>query len=444
MRVTPRRDPANERRLAGWSIAIAFGGTLLLPLPAWAQAGFYVTPSLALGEVYDDNIFATPSNQPPPQPGSPPPQGRQSDFIFRVTPAVLVGYQSKPFTLLGGYSITGEEYAKESNLSTIPAAQNATLETTYVAYPLLALSLSSGYLQSEQAQQLNAPESQTVTGIQPTALQGQRARTSAYHVGPSASYKIDQLTTAVTGYDFSHTQQVGQPSSDTHQVSASLDRRITPLDTADLVYTFRRFSFPQSASPAAAPPTGEAPTETPTPSPPQPNDVTYSNAVTLGWTREVTPRTRISLGGGPNFTEGSVKPVAFANISYKLSRGLLGFGYNRTQTTAVGVSGTIDTASYTGTASYQPMLDMVVTTSLFFYRNSQSGTDSQPGTDSDVYGATLSARYRILKWLSLIGSYAFSYEDGSLGTLTNPGGRSHIYRNIVGIGLEASQPYRVY
>ena len=196
-------------------------------------------------------------------------------------------------------------------------------------------------------------------------------------------------------------------------------------------------------APAPTPPAGEAPTEAPTPSPPQPDNVTYSNAVTLGWTREVTPRTRINLGGGPNFTGGSVDPVAFANISYKLAQGLLAFSYNRTQTTAIGASGTINTESYTGTATYLPLLDMVVTTSLFLYRNSQSGSDS------DVYGTTLSARYRILKWLSVFGSYAYTYENGSLGTSgtsnnTASGTNNRIYRNIVGIGLEASQPYRVY
>lgn len=431
-RVTKRSDPRKEQLFVGSSIAAALAAGLLVPLPAWGQAGWYVTPSVSLSEAYDDNIFFAPSNQPA---GTQTSQSKQGDFIFRGTPGLNAGYKSGPFTLLGGYAVSGEVYAHNSDLNTIPAEQNATLETRYRPDPLLLLSFLGGYLQSEEAQQLNSPAVEAQTGVPATALQGQRARSSLYYLGPTATYQIDQLTSVSDGYDFSHTQQVGATSSDTHTVSASFDRRITERDMGDLAYTFQRFSFTQPAPPATTTP------EAGTPPPPQPDDVTNSHVFTVGWTRELTSLTRIVLRGGPRFTEGSVFPEAFGSISHKLTRGLLEFSYARTQTTAIGQTGTVNTQSFTGTANYQPLREMVTSVGLFLYQNSQSGSP-----DSDVYGAGSTVRYRISQWVSLFGSYQFTYQHGILNSSTGPTSSQgdNIYHNVVLIGLEASQPYRSY
>jgi hypothetical protein len=426
--VTQRSDSGRQQHVVGSSIAAALASTLLVPLTAWGQAAWYITPSVSLSEVYDDNLFATPSNQPT---GTQTSQSKQGDFIFRGTPSVIAGYKSEPFTLLGGYAVTGEVYAHNSDLNTIPAEQNATLETRYRPDPLLLLSFLGGYLQSEQAQQLNSPAVEAQTGVPATALEGQRARSSLYHLGPEARYQIDQLTSVSDGYDFSHTQQVGASSSDTHAVSAAFDRRVTERDTGDLAYTFQRFSFTQPAPPATTTPG--------TPPPPQPDDVTNSHTFTVGWARDLTSLTRVVLRGGPRFTEGSVSPDAFGSISHKLERGLLEFAYARTQTTAIGQTGTVNTQSFSGTASYQPLREMVTSVGLFLYQNSQSGSP-----DSDVYGAGSTVRYRISQWVSLFGSYQFTYQHGLLNSSTGPTSSQgdNIYHNVVLIGLEASQPYR--
>src|SRR5262249_16645909 len=192
-RVTQRSASGRRQLAVGLSIAVALASALLIPSTARGQAGWYLTPSVTVAEVYDDNIFFTPSNQPP---GSPP---KQADFIFRGTPALVAGYRSQPFSLLGGYAVSGEVYARNPDLHTIPAAQNATLDTSYLPYPLLLLSFSGGYLQSETAQQLNSPTAETQTGSPATALQGQRSRSSDYHLGPAGRYQIDQLTSIIDG-----------------------------------------------------------------------------------------------------------------------------------------------------------------------------------------------------------------------------------------------------
>src|SRR5262249_55947523 len=154
---------------------------------------------------------------------------------------------------------------------------------------------------------------------------------------------------------FSHTQQVGATTSDTHTVGTVLERKLTERDAGDLAYTFQHFSFSEPSPPATTP----LPGETPPPQPPQPDNTTNSHAVTLGWTRQVTSLTHLVLRGGPRVTNGSVYPEAFATISQRLAQGVLEFAYARTQTTAIGVTGTVNTQSFAGSATFQPLREMV-------------------------------------------------------------------------------------
>ena len=53
---------------------------------AWAQAGFYLTPSLGLAEAYDDNIFSTPEDQNSAPVVSETPTPEQTPIAVRTRP----------------------------------------------------------------------------------------------------------------------------------------------------------------------------------------------------------------------------------------------------------------------------------------------------------------------------------------------------------------------
>ena len=102
--------PAERRRFR-------FAGTTLflllaaIPAVARGQAGIYVTPSVSISEVYDDNIFNTSSNDDAESPLPPVPglqatrRDREDDFITRGGAGLNGGYRSQPFTLLVGYLV---------------------------------------------------------------------------------------------------------------------------------------------------------------------------------------------------------------------------------------------------------------------------------------------------------------------------------------------------
>jgi uncharacterized protein (PEP-CTERM system associated) len=88
-------------RVAGLAVVL-----LLLDLnsAAWAQAGFYVTPSFSVAEEFDDNVFVTST-------------GKRSDLITRFTPGIELGYYSEPFRLLARSSFDAEIFADNTQLN---------------------------------------------------------------------------------------------------------------------------------------------------------------------------------------------------------------------------------------------------------------------------------------------------------------------------------------
>ncbi len=416
-----------------------------------APAGFYLTPSLRITEDYDDNIFSTPQQTtttlPSTTPGAPPivleTPGKTSDFIFRATPGILAGYKSEPFSLLAGYEIGASVYADDSDLDSFPATQTASLTADYLPQPRLGLHVAGGYRESEDPAQLNSAAVSTVTGLAPTGIQNGRSRSELYYAGSSAEYELSLLNKVLASYAFNHNHQVGSVSQEVHTVNAGFIHRFTERDAGDLGYIFRHFSSPgtSSAVPDFTTPNGSI-------SIVNQSSVSDSNAVTVGWSHRFSELTEVVLRGGPRFSGSNIDPEAYASISHNFARGGASFVYENTQTSAVGVTGAQNVQTFSGSLSYDLIQSLTIEPGLAYYKTKGEGSSQ----DSDVYVATLRVRYQFLEWLAVVLDYGFNYQKGvfstvetsSSGVVTIFNNDQNIYRNIVSIGLEASQPVRLY
>jgi len=94
-------------------ILICFGG-----VRAWAQyeetegikfGSFSIHPSIVTGMRYVDNIYFVPTNYRPLNKGSVP-QGVESDFVFNVTPTVLLRLQVPTFKAQASYELYNDDY----------------------------------------------------------------------------------------------------------------------------------------------------------------------------------------------------------------------------------------------------------------------------------------------------------------------------------------------
>lgn len=364
---------------------------LLFPTAAFAQAGVYVTPSFSISEVYNDNILLTHHD-------------RKQDFITRLSPGLLAGYESAPLMLLGGYSFDGELFADHTSLNTAMARQTATLETRYLPMRLLTLGVKGEYTETQTPRELNI-----LTGIA-----GGRVRAQRFLLDPSVAYRFNPLTTGSVGYTFTKDEVRGGVTTDTHAGRVGLDRRITPRDSASLDYRFSQFSFDEGGT-------------------------TKVYSIMPGWTHDMTPLTSFTIKAGPRFSKGSVDPDVSASIRHRFQEGEVSLAYARSQTTVVGRAGTVTSDSVSLPLRYKFLPVFEVSATPSFSRSTSSTTEAK------VYGMKLDGTYEMTKWLSLVASYEYRLQKGVIGTATSTAGRhDDIPNNILFLKLEFKDRYRLF
>src|SRR5579871_279615 len=101
-----------------------------------ADTASYVSPSIAIGGAYNDNIFLTPSDST---------VKRQGDEILRISPAVEAGYGSEALTIGAYYTFDAEHYNHNRGLDGNAVRRNAAVYFNYLATSRLDLALQADY-----------------------------------------------------------------------------------------------------------------------------------------------------------------------------------------------------------------------------------------------------------------------------------------------------------
>jgi hypothetical protein len=376
-------------------IGFGFGDIAALP------PGYYVLPSFTLSETYDDNVFLTSSD-------------KRDDFITRFTPGIRLGYVSTPLTLLAGYALDAEVYAKDSDLNNVGDRQRGDLDFRYLPNPLLLLAVNGTYARSNDPVDINRQgallrrQGVAPSGVPVTETSG-RTETTVFTLSPRVNYQFTPLWSGDAAYTFAFTDTEDSSSSTSHTISLGASRVLTDKDTGTLGYSFSIFDTDE--------------------------DSTTSHAVIVGWTRRVSEFLTVGLLAGPRFNEdGDVNADAGLTVSYRLGRltdaSLI---YSRSQGLVTDREGssTIDAVSAVVRTRLRQFLSVSAGPTYTRISDSSNGTN---GTTS-LYGLDASASYQLTRRLSAGLTYRFSYEEGSGG---------EIFHNTVTLGLTISQAIRVY
>lgn len=366
-----------RRRLAPIALLLV----AFTPAVAWAQAGWYITPSVTATEEFDDNVFSQSTH-------------RESDFISRLAPNLKAGYQSKPFTLLASGGIDAEYFADHQDLSGVANRKRAGLELRYVPEltgPTTTLTLNVAYA-----------ESQTPAELQPqTGIEAGRRTTQLWTVAPALTHRFNLRTSGDASYSYSDTVSGGL-SQVTQQARVGLSSQLTRLDTGTVHYTLSLIDSGGLSS--------------------------TSHAFTLGWVSKLSHTTTLSLEAGPRLTDGQLAPQITAGLTHHFKIGDASLTYTRAETTVIGQAGVSETNSVLAALVLTPLRRLQLNLGAGF-----SNTSSGQGADILVYRANASVAYRLTKWLSLTANYRFSrQEQGSI----------QIPHNIFSIGLDAVYPIR--
>lgn len=421
------------RRLLSVSVALALTAA---PASAWAQAGWYATPSLSLVEEYDDNVFGLSS-------------GRESDFITRTTLGLIAGYRSVPLTLLGSYSVGAEVYAEHSDLNGAANRQQGGLELGWLPNPLLAFRLSGSYARNETSTvtllqpaggtaadtQAGQPDAGAVTpppsapeagAAAPgtTTVEVGRRRTTIWAVSPSIAYTAAPGVSTELRYDYSRTKvearaDAADAATDTtgpealidtaHEARFRLAYQLTALTQATLGYRFRRFESDGA-------------------------DSTTSHVGTLGLSRPLFgERTRVTLEAGPRYSEGDWDVEANARLEHRFQLVTVSLGYARSEGIVTGRSGAQTTDTGSLTLSYQPWRELVMTLGgSVLHAEGERETDAR---DLTAYRAGLGLAYRLAEWAVARIAYSFAWQEE---------GSETIRHHVVSVGLDLLYPMRVY
>jgi len=377
---------------------------------AWGQT-VIATPSLTVGESYDDNVRLTPTN-------------RQNDFVTNVIPGLHFEVKDYPFYVTFDGSMQAQYYARQTELNTTTGNWTVGGTAGYRLSPNVDLSLTGNYVTSlntgnvgVQPGVITGPQTGALTGVPSGIVTGRFASTSST-VSPAVSYQLTSRTKVHTHYSFAtiHSDGPGTQDSDTQEGGFSLQHQLTPRTTGTLSYTFDRFQ-----------PKG------------QPDQDSHSPR--LGFIFAYSPTIRFVTDTGILFLErpdGSEDVTWASTTRYEqtFTQGSFSLGYDRTADVA-GVLGVPSvTQSLTVLVNYQPLRDLTLglTGSLSDIESSGGG-----GTRTDflVSSAALRVSYRLLRWLAVEGRYQYFRQDDRAGPLT-------FDRNVFFLGLTASDLFRVY
>ena len=387
--------------------------------PAWAQAGapfgtagLYLIPSFKVSESFDDNIFGSSVN-------------RESDFISRFYPSLQSGYNSDPFTLLLSGGFEADIFAKHPELNDPVTGWNAGLNLRYLPIRRLTLGANIAYTETKSLPTLT----QTVVDLTlanplnpANTVQQGRQKTTFLSASSSAVYQFTPVTSGTSSISYTESTLQGGASNTAYAAQVGVSHQFTLRDTGSL-------SDIQNVFESTGVPT------------------TYTNAPTVGWTRQLTPLVTLSLQAGPQFSSRGGGVGAYANTSlvyeYKVADRLIraSAAYVHSQGFVVGQAGPTTADTFSSTIGFEPFRSLQLSAGTTYSKFSSSSATTISGsattgtTSTTTQGITAGASYQISRWLTARTSYSFSHQE------QKPGGT--ILHNVVLIGLDFSYPVRV-
>lgn len=364
--------------------------------PSAQRGPVTLTPSIAVSEEYNDNIFL--NNQ-----------TRQSDFITSFGPAITLFINRPSYQLNGGYSFAGNVYAREDRLTNLFDRQNFFVNGLYQVTPALTLTAVESFALNRSTN-LVAPQGFS-TGRQESwnntftpGLTWQMTPQDSLNL--SATHSVLRFIGAGAGFD-----------SDTYGLQSSLNHRFTPRLTGILGYGFAYVETKEL-------------------------ETSITHTPTLGFSYLLTPTLTGTVTGGPAITEIGgdtiMSPAGTASLVQALQFGSVGAQYTRSVRVAGGFGGTTDTQTVSGTLTLSTLLRglFVIVNPAYSVAESVSSQQTEQ-VDVQTITASLGVTYQIARYTSVFGGYTFLRQrtGGSSSTQVD------VDQNQVRFGLQFGYPF---
>ncbi len=355
--------------------------TAALPVTVAAQSRFELAPSLAVGQVWDDNLFLSP-DQP------------LADAITRVSPGLRAGLRSPRLDVSLAYSQEGEIFAEESSLDTASARRAAGAALRYSGRRGLLLEAVQAYTATRTPGEL-VPTTGLDLGRRPATQLSSRE---------SLGLPLGPRTRGTVRYEFVTDTIEGGLTGQTHIAALTVEHTRSERTTVSLGYTLRRL--------------GSA------------GEWTTSHVVQAGWDHALGPHTWIRLAAGPRVTAGKREPEPEGELSVRqrFRRGEAAAAYVRTQARILGQPGVGSTESATVTLSGDVSRHFRIAVAPGFFRN------RVPQADFRVVRMDTELTWSIGRSVSIVGSHVVAATHGRL--------QGDVLHNVFSVRIAVASPWR--
>jgi hypothetical protein len=283
--------------------AIIAAECLAMAAVASAQSKVTVVPAAAVTTVYDDNLFSAPEGV--------------GDVVTYFRPSLEGRYESPTTIWQGLASFDIQRSANHSALNTLDARRHAMIDGRVQVSPRVGLGVAARYDRSQTPGDLNFD-----TGL---LLDRQLAR--RVQLTPSFTYRRNPRTTISSRYDWTSEALSGWPGGELHGAHAGVAHDLTPRTTLSARYVGRLFDGV---------------------------DRQYvSHATLVGWNRELTPGTNVSLEAGPRVrADRGTTAEVLAALLRRTPRTRIRLDYWRGETIVLGIAGPVEIQSGTTNVSW--------------------------------------------------------------------------------------------
>jgi hypothetical protein len=379
-----------------------FGLDLLAAPPA--RGPLVLTPSLAITEEFNDNVFLDNRN-------------KKSDFITQFTPGLTLAMQKPGFQLTAGYNFTAEIYAEQKELSNAANRQSLAANVTYQVTPTVTLSLSDNLANNKNS---NAA---TISGIATG-----RDEVWSNVLAAAVRVKVTPRTTwnVSPSYRFERFSNPQAQDSDVYAITTGLDYVVTPRFDVTTAYDFAYLDIK-----------GEP--------------TSYVHTFRVGGGYRLTQTLSVSASGGPSVLlsggQTTVAPAGNASLTQTASWGSMSAFYDRAFSTSGGVGGPSENQTFGGGASVTTLMRGLSLDFAARYTMSKTEDVARRSADINVLTVSIGASYQIARYVAIVAAYSFLNQRGDSGStrtsVNSPGASSNgvdADQNRVTFGLRFGYP----
>ena len=356
-------------------------------------------PSLTVSEEYDDNVRLSSTNP-------------ESDFLTAIRPRLRLEFIDEPWVVTLAGSTRAEFFARRTELNNTADNLEGSADIQYRARRF-TLSLTDTFVRS-----VNPGDVDPQTG-----LLLERAVSTTNTISPGLSFQLDPLTALRTQYAY-RTLSSDSPlarDSTTHDASVALQRQLTRTFSGNVSYAFTRFQIEGSPD-------------------------RDSHSPRLGLNTTYFPTIRLSSNTGLLFVErpDGTMELTFASATrydqtFRLGSLSLAYDRNAGVGGVLGVSTVTQSVTLAGTLQATRDLTLGLNAGITDTSADAVSDPQAPSQEIDlrVYNVALRVTYRLLRWLSIEGSYRYQRQEDRVGT-------RDLERNIFSLGLTVSDQFRLY